>query len=257
VGAGAQQPPPSGPLTAWGATLARDERALEELGRFHEGGALGSEYRIALSELVRSELFAAAERALGSIEAEGCRPSVSVTLPAFGEGTGVLPRSATAERFEQSTIRVESVTCIDVGSTSSGDALDLYVSPEFRQAAESRIEEITSRGGERCERTGGTFPLLSPTHSCASVTRFDDERLSSQHSQVVSNAGKDGEQPVYFKESLKTAVRIPGGVAIHHVHYSRSVNLGRLERWVAQGKVRDAEEKTLRLLRERMSASPR
>jgi hypothetical protein len=87
------------------------------------------------------------------------------------------------------------------------------------------------------------------------VARIDEERLSAQHSQVVANPGDEDDQVVYFKESLKTAVRVPGGLAIHHVHYSRSVNLGRLERWVAHGKVKDAEERTLHLLRERILAS--
>jgi hypothetical protein len=243
------------PLASWGAGLGIDERVLGEMGRFDDGGTLSDGYPSAFARQMRSEVFVAAERALGALASHGCEPMITVDLPVPRGNVPADPRSPVAERFEQSLIRVESVTCISTERDDPAAALTLFTSPEFRRAAESRIEEIRVEGGKSCERTGGTFPLLAPTSSCASLARLDADGFSALHSQVIANPDAARTQLVYFKESLKTVVRIPGGIAIHHVHYSRSVNLGRLERWVASGKVRGAEENTLALLKERILAS--
>jgi hypothetical protein len=245
----------AGPLSSWGEQLGIDPRVLDQMAGFEDGGTLSEEHRSAFASRIRSEIFDVADRAVGLLQSHGCEPSVTVDLPAPRGDDAARESSAVADRFEQSLIRVESVTCIATEQGDPAAALTLYTSPEFRRAAESRIEEIRSEAGESCERTGGTFPLLAPTHSCAVVSRIDEGWLSSQHSQVIANPDVGRTQIVYFKESLKTAVRVPGGVAIHHIHYSRSVNLGRLERWVAHGKVKDAEARTLQLLRERILAS--
>jgi hypothetical protein len=211
-------------LASWGAGLGVDERVLDEMGRFDDGGTLSDGYRSAFAGQMRSEVFAAAERALGSLASKGCEPMIIVDLPAPRGNVPVDPRSPVAERFEQSVIRVESVTCISTERDDAAGALTVFTSPEFRRAAESRIEEIRVEGGKSCERTGGTFPLLAPTSSCASLARLDADGFSALHSQVIANPDAARTQLVYFKESLKTVVRIPGGVAVHHIHYSRNTH---------------------------------
>ena len=97
------------------------------------------------------------------------------------------------------------------------------------------------------------WALLDPTLACNRIDRMSVEGLASEHSQVVKNQGVDPFQDVFFKESLKTFVRIPGGIAYHYINYSRSVKLGRLKRAIGGGRIKASQEDNARALAARIS----
>ena len=93
---------------------------------------------------------------------------------------------------------------------------------------------------------------MDPTRACNQINELVTEKLAAQHSQVVFNDGRDPFQTVFFKESLKTFVLIPGGVALHYINYTRAAGLGRLKRWVGADRIRGSQENNVRELRDRL-----
>ena len=124
-----------------------------------------------------------------------------------------------------------------------------YVDPEFRMTVSSRIKHIWSEGGDSCIETKGFRPFLESTLVCNGIDEFHGGAIAAQHSQVVSNPGGDDHQDVYFKESLKTFVEIPGGIALHYINYTRTVKLGGLRKRIGRGKIAGSQEKAVDGLR--------
>ena len=91
----------------------------------------------------------------------------------------------------------------------------------------------------------GVTMVLSPIQYCNRIEECHLPGLSTQHSQTVMNDGGDDYQTVYFKESLKTFVAIPGGLALHYVNYSRSVGMGGIKKKIGRGKIRDSQQKAI------------
>ncbi len=81
--------------------------------------------------------------------------------------------------------------------------------------------------------------------------------MAAEHSQVVWNEGQDPYQDVYFKESVKTFVRIPGGLALHYLNYSRTTNMGRMQRWVGTGSIEGSQEDSAELMAQRLGSENR
>jgi hypothetical protein len=65
---------------------------------------------------------------------------------------------------------------------------------------------------------------------------------------VVFNEGRSPYQEVYFKESLKTFVKVPGGLALHYINFTRAQSLGRIERWVGTGQIEDSQKENVKEL---------
>jgi hypothetical protein len=83
---------------------------------------------------------------------------------------------------------------------------------------------------------------VEPTRVCNRIQDFREDGVAAQHSQVVFNQGVKPYEDVYFKESLKTFVRIPGGMALHYINFARAGNLGRVERWVGPGQIEGSQK---------------
>jgi hypothetical protein len=151
-------------------------------------------------------------------------------------------------------VRAEVVACFQGDLTDPEEVLDIYTSPEFRMATETRIRSIDEDEGESCVATRGVPGLLAPSRACNRIERYSGGRIAAEHSQVISNPGAEagGVQEVYFKESLKTFVVIPGGMALHYVNISRTADLGRLGRWVGARSIREGEERKSEGLRARL-----
>jgi hypothetical protein len=144
------------------------------------------------------------------------------------------------------------VACLETDRTDAEEVLQLYVSPEFRMAAESRITDMWTDQEGACMETKGVLSLVEPTRICNRIDDFLGEGVAAEHSQVVFNEGRKPYEDVYFKESLKTFVRIPGGMALHYINYSRAGNLGRLERWAGPGQIRGSQEGTVKEFQRRL-----
>lgn len=256
----ARQAPDAGEPTAsdpgtlvyhWGLDLPDFPGAETEITRFgDEDGNLPPERAREYSRSIRIALFSAARDAISRIGQRGCEPSIRVSFPDTEEW-GFEDLGSTDRKFFESLIRTEAVACYSF-SAQPGSALDLYTSSGFRMDAESRIERMWQEGGLTCVATAGVPLLLSPTEVCNRVDRFVEASFASEHSQVTRNGSGDWLQKVFFKESLKTFVSTPGGLAFHYINYTRSVDLGRASRWIAPGKIEESQRSQMELLRARL-----
>jgi hypothetical protein len=242
----------------WAASLPLDPGVDRELERY--GGerrqALPEAYRSALALYLRGRVTAEAGARIQEFLEGGCTPFVHVS---FGPDAAALPpefrvSGSMETRFVDGLTRVESVACFSADGLAAKGALELYTSPDFRRASESRIREIREEGDLSCVETAGVPALLAPSRACNRITHLIQGPIASEHSQVVSNGEGSRLQPIYFKESLKTFVEVPGGLAFHYVNYTRSADLGAISRGIGRRAVKDAEERRIREFRRRLSS---
>jgi hypothetical protein len=237
-------------LTRWGEALPQDPRVQRELDRFRIDGGFGNELSSAFAGEVRSRVFSAALAQVDSLAQGECAPFTEVRIGDldFGILNEVMgpDQSVTKdwESFLKSLIRTEMVACLQTGKDPE-EILGLYVSPEFRMTAEDRIAEMWVDEEGSCMETKGAYGLVDPTRICNRIHEFLPGPIAAQHSQVVFNQGERPFQDAYFKESLKTFVRTGNGVAFHYINYTRAADLGRIERWVGSGKIKDSQEGTV------------
>ena len=234
-------------LALWGESLPTDSRIIAELQRFVDDAPLSRGYASAVAREVRSRVFTTATEHLALLLDGECIPRLDVTIgvsPFASASLGGLPDAErrTRERFEGSVIRTEMVACLETEWPDPVEVLELYTSAEFRMAAESRIDSMWIGDQGTCLETRGVYALVDPTLVCNRIESFASGMVAAQHSQVVLNEGSEPYQDVYFKESLKTFVRIPGGMALHYINYTRAAGMSRLSRWVAEGKISESQE---------------
>ena len=101
---------------------------------------------------------------------------------------------------------------------------------------------------------GGVKLLLDPIKCCDRIAALQIEDGALQHAQTVRNTGDGGYQAVYFKESLKTFVRLPDGLALHYINYTRTVSLGGIKATVARGKIEESERKAVEEIGRRLDS---
>jgi hypothetical protein len=247
----AQRPKPDASLEEWGRGLPMDPGVSDQMLRFeHDGRRLDPAYASQLASHLRSAVIDAATGQIARIRSGSCEPLIDVQFlrAGFASPSGEKPRGSAAREFEDSFVRTEMVACIDTDRVDANEVLDLYTSPDFRRETESRIAHIAVEGDRMCVETKGVWALLDPTSACNRVRRYSAGGAAAEHSQVMQNDGSGKYQDVFFKESLKTFVPIPGGLALHYVNYSRAVSLGRLSRSVAGGKVEESQRRHLEAL---------
>ncbi len=238
-------------LGRWLATLPLDARIADEMGRFtHDGTELSEGYRSAMVASMRELIMMEADRAVAALLLGPCEPSVEVTYPRKDDNDQEIEAE---KEFEKSFIRTEMFACFETSLEDPTAALEIYTDGEFRKEASSRIEEVWAEGDLSCVETDGIAALLSPTKSCNSIRRFSESRMAAEHSQVVWNEGQDPYQDVYFKESVKTFVQVPGGLALHYLNYSRTTNMGRMQRWFGTGRIEDSQRDSAKLMAQRLA----
>ena len=243
-------------LAGWGASLDLDSRVVREILRFEGGEAFSPDQAEAFAREVRSRLFPAASERVTRLLTGECRPFVDVTI---GEGEYLMPGGVPQatekswEKFLGSLIRTEMVACLETDRTDPGEILGIYVGPEFRMAAESRIIDMWVDQEGACMETKGVLSLVEPTRICNRITEFRGEGIAAEHSQVVFNEGRAPYEEIYFKESLKTFLKTPGGMALHYINYTRAGTLGRVKRWAGPGQIRGSQEGVVKELQRRLS----
>lgn len=239
----------AGERVAWfGDSLGIHPGIVESIAAFQSGDETVSMVSAeAIARMVRTETFHTVREALDRMAREGCRPFVRVSFPDPDEWRLTEPDSP-SRKFLEGMVRTEAVACFSTEQDPE-TVLDLYTSPDFRMKAESRIEAMVNEGDLSCVRTRGVPVLLDPTHVCNQIHRLGESGLAAEHSQVVRNVGIEHVQPVYLKESLKTFLSTPQGLAFHYVNFSRSVDLGWSTRWIAEGKIKESEERQIEALR--------
>jgi hypothetical protein len=223
-----------------------------EIARF-EDGRLEPEYRRAFAEVARERVTGEVEGLLSEMLRNGCRAEVSVDFP--GERfSGIAEPTSTQKDFEDSVVLTRSTACYAT-EIPPEELLEIYSSREVRMAAQSRMEDVYEEDGLTCYAVGGVPLLLSPTRSCNEVRGMVSEGLAADHSQTVRSVAQD-HQPVFFKESVKAAVRLEDGrIGLVHVTLTRSTGLGGLEKRLGRGKIEDSLRQQTRVLGERLRES--
>jgi hypothetical protein len=240
---------------AWADTLPIDTRAIREIDRFAaaEKGVFRGVYAAEFAAAARRRVFSAVSDALSNPAVLGGEPSVEVAFmePGFGgglQGAGVPPLEA---EFEKSIIRTECLAFFEGKDMSPDAALEIYTGPAFRIGVQSRIKRIWMEDGLDCVETEGMKFLLSPTLYCSRLDEYRDSTVVMQHSQVVANG--DEYETVYFKESLKTFVKVPGGMIFHYINFFRGSSLGGVRKSVGKGKIIESETRAIEELSRRLS----
>ena len=238
-------------LGQWLATLPLDARIADGMALFtHDETELSEGYRSAMATSMRDLIIVEADQAVAALRLGSCEPSVEVTYPRKDDNDQEV---AAEKEFEKSFIRTEMFACFETSLEDPTAALEIYTDGEFRKEASSRIEEVWAEGDLSCVESGGIRALLSPTKFCNSIQRFSESGMAAEHSQVVWNEGQDPYQDVYFKESVKTFVQIPDGLALHYLNYSRTTNMGRMQRWLGTGSIEDSQKDSAGLMARRLA----
>lgn len=242
-------------LEEWARGLSMDPGVSDQMLRFeHDGRRLDPAYADHLASQVRSAVIEAVTSQIARIRSGSCEPFIDVQLPraGFASPSGEKPQDSAAREFEDSFFRTEMVACIATDRVDVSEVLDLYTSPEFRRETQPRITRIAVEGDRMCVETEGVWALLEPTSVCNRLRRYSAGGVAAEHSQVMWNDGSEKYQDVFFKESLKTFVPIPGGLALHYVNYTRTVSLGRLSRSVAPARVEESQRRNVEALIDRI-----
>jgi len=238
-------------VSAFVSSLPTHPGVDTEVARF-EDGRLTREYRRAFAAFARVRVTDVVVDRLGEMVRDGCSAGVSVDFP--GERfTGRPDPSDTEKDFEDSVVLTRSSACYST-TVSPDELLRVYSSRDVRMAAQSRMEDVYQEDGLTCYAVGGVPLLLGATRSCNDVHGTATERLAVDHSQTVWSED-DGHQPVFFKESVKAAIRLEDGqIGLVHVTLTRSTGLGGLEKRLGRGKIEDSLQKQTEVLAERLNA---
>ena len=247
-------------LAAWADTLPVDPRVIVEIDRYEkdEDSPFGGAYAVSLAAGVRRLAFESVRKALERPVERGGEPLVEVAFmePGFaGRPAGETASGPEAE-FEKSVVRTECIAFLESRDITPAEALRIYAEPGFRMSTRSKIKRIWMEDGLDCVETEGVRIVMSPTLYCSRVDELHDSTMASQHSQAVSSKGGDGYQAVYFKESLKTFVKVPGGIVFHYINFYRASGLGGVQKRVGKGKIVESEKRAVEELGRRLSQPP-
>ena len=236
-------------LAAWSDTLPIEPRVIVEIDRYEreENTPFGDAYANGLAAGVRRLVFESVRKALERPVERGREPLIEVTFmePGFAGRAAEATASGSEAEFEKSIVRTECIAFLESRDITPAEALEIYADPGFRMDTRSKIKRIWMEDGLDCVETEGVRIVMSPTLYCSRVDEFRDSTMAAQHSQGVSSEGGDGYQAVYFKESLKTFVEVPGGIVFHYINYYRGGGLGGVQKRVGKGKIVESEKRVI------------
>jgi hypothetical protein len=236
-------------VAAWLDSLPIDERAIDAIGLYadEKRSEFDEGYAARLAAGIRRLIGADVERQLGRLSEGVGTPFIEVSIldPGFASIGGKPGGNKTERDFEKSFVRIEVLAFFKDEMTAPRTALGMYTDKEFRKTVSSRIKRIWSEGEEVCIEMSGIKLLLDPIKCCDSIAELQLEDISLQHAQTVRNTGDGGYQAVFFKESLKTFVRLSDGLAFHYVNYTRTISMSGIQGKVARGKIEESERKAV------------
>ncbi len=245
-------------VAAWLDSLPIDERAIGEIELFarEKRRAFDDGYAARLAAGIRRLVGADVERQLGRLS-EGVRApfiKVSILDAGFASVGGKPGDNETARDFEKSFVRIEVLAFFANDTTPPRTALGMYTDPEFRKTVSSRLKTVWNEREEVCIEMGGVQLVLDPVKCCDRVEELHLDDISVQHARTVRNTGGGGYQSVFFKESLKTFVRLPDGLAFHYIAYTRTVGMGGIKGKIGRGKIEESERNAVEEIGRRLAA---
>ncbi len=241
---------------AWIDTLTFDAGIAEEIALFAAAKESGVDegYEDRLAAAIRRLIATDVERQVKRV-VEGVREGfieVTVLDAGFASPGGELSANSTERACESSFVRTEVTAFFAACDTEPEEALRIYTDPEFRKKVSPRIVRIWQDDEFNCVEMGGVKLLVDPMKFCDRVDDLHAEDLAVEHSQTVKNDGGKGYQPVFFKESVKSFIRCPDGLAFCYINYSRTVGLGAVEKKIARGKIEESETRAVEELGRRL-----
>jgi hypothetical protein len=249
-------------VQGWADTLVIDPRVPGEIERFagEKKKDFDDDYASVLSRKIRERVFLDFVERLDKLSKGEREPFIDVTVldPGFATGEDSRSLGKLVAKFEKSFVRTEVLAFFDGADMTPQAALNLYTDPEFRKSISSRIKEIWDEGGERCIEIEGVKIVLSPIKYCSRIDELHRPGFSVQHSQAVRNADDKDFQTIYFKESMKAFVSVPGGLAFYYLNYSRTIGMGGIQKKIAIGKLKGSQQNAINELAVRFDqAAPR
>ncbi len=178
----------------------------------------------------------------------GCEPSARVGFVEPGSvGTTEVDRA-----FELSTFQIETLHCLDHGDAER--AMTVYNSRAFRLDVMPGLEHFSREGDRVCLVTGGLVGIVGRTEICLVAREYAAEGVRVFHTRLVHSADAPQAQGVFLRESVVAFVdRAEGGVAVYRNVYTRSKDMGAVQRSVlarlaggSQDKIAEALEEQLR-----------
>ncbi len=196
---------------------------------------------------VQARIAAAVDRRL-STAATACGPSVEV---GFVE-PGAVGVSEAERSFEQSTFMVETLHCLEHGDAVR--AMEVYNSVTFREEVMPGLESFSREGDMVHLVTGSVIGIVDRTDIRLVSRVYEAEGVRAFHTRLVDSADAPEAQGVFLRESVVAFVdRAAGGVAVYRIVYTRSKDMGTVQRTVlprlaggSQDKIAEALEEQLR-----------
>ena len=244
-------------IRIWGDSLGLDPRVPTEIERFQKvEGEFSSGYSFQLAFDIRELIFESAVANIQKLSDGENSPFIEVLFPEPGFTVAhAKPAGRNSENaFEEGFVRTEMLASFEAAGITPREAMQIYASQEFLKKVSPRIKIIWHEGDKRCLEIDGVKMILSPTLSCSRVDEYHEPGMALQHSQVISNGSEEDYQIVYFKESLKVFVAIPGGVALYYINFTRSADMGWLKKSIAPGKIKESRQKAIEELQNRLNS---
>lgn len=242
----------------WAEALPIDDRVpgQVELYAGEKKKEFEAEYAPGLAEGIRERIFADISKQFELLVKGERSPFITVTVldPGFATEADSRSLGKMETKFEKSFARTEVLAFFDNQNITPEEALRIYVDPDFRKNVSSRIKEIRKEGDETCLEMTGVKILLSPIKYCSRIDEFHREGVSIQHSQAIRNEGDDDYQTVYFKESLKAFIAVPGGLALYYINYSRTIGMGGIQKSIARKKIKESQQTAIDKLAARIDS---
>jgi hypothetical protein len=239
----------------WSESLAIDPRVVGEVRKYvRDNREFSEKYAMELAAGVRALIFEAADACLRDVSNGHYEPFVQVDFPdpGFAVGRDEDQVDKLGRRFEKGFVRSEFLAFIKADGVTPTAAMSVYTSKDFRLKTSSRTRRIWDEEDVRCvEARKKTF--VPPMMSCNRVEELHGEGFALQHSQVVSNPGGTGFQTIYYKESLKTFIEVPGGILVHYINYSRSKKVNSFTKGIARKKLVTAQQEAVKVFEETLA----
>ena len=193
-----------------------------------DGVAPSSAFQKDFPVWVQAQVVAAVRRHAVPASA-ACTSSVTVQFVKPGSvGSGDAERD-----FEQSTFRVESLHCLEVGNAKT--AMGIYNSSSFREAVMPGLESYWRKGDDVCLATAAVTGVVGRTEMCMNARQLSEPGLEAFHTRLISSVDAPLAQGIFLRESVVTMLdRAEGGVAVHRVVYTRGKDLGSLQRAILE-----------------------
>ena len=219
-----------------------DDGQTDQIQQF---GDLPEGYPARLTRWVRSQLARSASLALSRFQEGRCEESSRLRVLSPGL-TGV-SEGDLADAFEGSMFRLESTGCLP--DVTLDEAAKTYHSEAFRLAEMPGLDALTISEDRTCLFSDSVPGILKSTRFCLRTGRRADADLHLTHASLWENQQPAG-QTMYLREEVVVFARIPEGVGVYRVTFTRAQDIGPAAKLVLERTARSTQGRLYRALEE-------